>query len=100
MSSGSGVNLRTEKGGSALHAAVGMGNLDICAYLMDSEANIEATDREGKTPLQRAVKIDKAGLGDRKEIIHIKETFDRFIDLYSVTVFVDSVKTFRTWIYH
>lgn len=38
-----------------MNVAGGMGNLEICKYLVDNGGNIEAADNEGKTVLMNAV---------------------------------------------
>jgi ankyrin repeat protein len=39
--------------------------------LIEANADVNCKTNDGETPLQRAIKIDDAKLGDRKEIIDL-----------------------------
>jgi hemoglobin len=47
---------------SALHAAARRGNVEIARMLLDSGAALNARDRKGDTPLQRAINCRKTGV--------------------------------------
>jgi Ankyrin repeats (3 copies)/Bacterial-like globin len=49
---------------TALHMAARRGNVEVARALLDSGAAIDAKDRKGDTPLQRAIKCRKDGVAD------------------------------------
>ena len=48
------VNVQPAQRWSALHQAAGAGDLDIVRYLLEKSASVDATDKDGQTPLDVA----------------------------------------------
>ena len=51
------MNSKDEAGYSALHYAARSGNVDICSYLLQNQADVNVTNVGGDTPLHRAAYI-------------------------------------------
>ena len=59
MSAGADPNAKSENGRTPLHKAAEWGRADIVSVLLEGKALINATDNEGKTPLDLAIEPDR-----------------------------------------
>jgi hypothetical protein len=65
IAKGASPNAMDEKGGSALHWAVGRGNLDIVALLLAEGADVNVRDVKNQTPLDVAIAKGQTAIIDR-----------------------------------
>lgn len=78
LTAGADPNAKTRAGGSTpLHIAAFGGNVEAVKHLIAHKADVNATDREGKTPLQRILAMqEKLKAGDKAA-----STLGNFFDL-------------------
>ena len=65
------MSAQEPNGWTALMFAAMHGNTEIAKMLIDAGADVNIKTKDGETPLQRAEKIDKAGLGKTKDVIKL-----------------------------
>ena len=68
---GADINAKENNGWAALMFAAMHGESEIVKMLISAGADVNAKTKEGETALQRAEKIQKAKLGDTKEVIEL-----------------------------